>query len=88
MRLAVIGGTGFIGSHVLARLRRSTKSRSCIGEIAPDAAAFRGVAGRLVTTSRKNVYRAYGIAAWSKDGCIVSRGFRKRGRWTRLGMAP
>ena len=107
MRIIVIGGTGFIGSHVVARLaaehevtvvhrgkhsgalppsvHRVIGDRDRLAELAaafrrqpPDVVldtiagderqaravvdAFRGIAGRLVTTSSMDVYRAYEIA--------------------------
>jgi nucleoside-diphosphate-sugar epimerase len=107
MRITVIGGTGFIGSHVVARLAEQhevtvvhrgkhagalpSSVHHIIGDrdnlaglaiefrrqppevvldmIAGDERqaravvdAFRGIAGRLVTTSSIDVYRAYEIA--------------------------
>jgi uncharacterized protein YbjT (DUF2867 family) len=107
MRITVIGGTGFIGSYVVARLAAEhevtvvhrgkhsaalpANARYVIGDrdrLADLAAAFerhrpdvvldmiagderharavvgcfRGIAGRLVTTSSIDVYRAYEIA--------------------------
>ena len=113
MRITIIGGTGFIGSQVAARLARDHEVtivhrgkhspalppsvRHLIGDrdqlaalaagfrrqppdvvldmIAGDERqasavvdAFRGIAGRLVTASSIDVYRAYAIAVRLREG--------------------
>src|ERR671936_42407 len=73
MRVLVIGGSGFIGTHVVAALRghevavltrgrAPTTVRAITGDAARGlVAAVRGIAKRVVVISSMDVYRACGV---------------------------